>query len=796
MTTPISKWAARYIQKYGFHLVPIEPNRKYPRAKDWGENTLDNAMLAEAFYESRNDWNVGVALGPSQVCSLDIDHQEWFEIICEAFNVDLQALIKNYPTIKAKGKRLLFKVPANMDLPYVKLNWRPEEDPTGEKHRELMKQAREAKAAGDEEKEAEFRALAKPYAMQTVFELRSATDGSQKQDVLPPSIHPDTGKPYEWITPPSDEIPPLPDWLLAVWQNFDSFRKQFLAACPWADINDVYKEESAKPTRPRSYTSDGGLVLAANKYAEETPIQDELRRQGYVNVHGKRWLSPYSSTGLAGVTVFPLSNKCWIHHASDPLCSDATGQPVSSFDLFCEYQYGGKFVDAAKAVAEMMGIRSDAPAYNPTPVSQGTGMLPADIDAETGETIEAETTSFDYFAPLPWCDDKYKPIEHHDNLAEIMRRAGIEVRYNVMRKEEELTIPNQYFSVDNEANASLACLMSVCALFKFKTGKIPEFLTYLADRNHYSPVVEWVGSKPWDGMDRFQTLCDSVQSTTPDELKRTLIKRWLISAVAAAFSFNGVAAQGVLVFQGDQNLGKTTWFESLIPREVNIEHRMLQSGVLLRPDDKDSVKQACSSWLVELGEIDGSMRKSDEAQLKAFITRDEDTMRRPYARKESTYRRRTVFFGSVNPREYLKDDTGNRRFWTIECTSINPKHGIDMQQLWAQVLQWYRDGEHHWLTPDEVNQLNAVNDDHRTRDPIEERLLSAYDWEEDRTFWRYMSVTDTLLEVGIDRPTRADVTRAGAIIAQLNGGDRKRMNGQRMTLVPPKPDYSDTMAQF
>src|SRR5690606_6767655 len=179
-------------------------------------------------------------------------------------------------------------------------------------------------------------------------------------------------------------------------------------------------------------------------------------------------------------------------------------------------------------------------------------------------------------------------------------------------------------------------------------------ITYLSDQNQYNPVAEWITSKTWDGIPRMQSLYDTVvavdQDTDPRvmELKETLIKRWMMSAIAGAFLPDGVSAAGVLVFQGEQYLGKTKWFKSLVPEQLGL----LKDGMLLRPDDKDSVKQICSFWLVELGELDSTFRKSDIAALKSFITSNSDVLRRAYARKESQYARRTVFFGSVNPREF------------------------------------------------------------------------------------------------------------------------------------------------
>src|SRR5690625_8040186 len=125
---------------------------------------------------------MGRPLGPSRKCSIDIDYDQSFEIICAAFGVDLPALIKDTPTIqgKAPGLRIMFDVPDGVDLGYFKLNWRPESDPDGSKYREAQATARyhkeQAEETNDEElkqdhlrAEAEARELAKKqYAPYTV----------------------------------------------------------------------------------------------------------------------------------------------------------------------------------------------------------------------------------------------------------------------------------------------------------------------------------------------------------------------------------------------------------------------------------------------------------------------------------------------------------------------------------------------------------------------------------------------------------------------------------------------------
>lgn len=393
----------------------------------------------------------------------------------------------------------------------------------------------------------------------------------------------------------------------------------------------------------------------------------------------------------------------------------------------------------------------------------------------------------DTFSPLPDSGGKGKPLSTIENLAEVCNRLGVVVRYNVISKEEEILVPGRAFSVDNMANASLAWLTSWCSRFRMPTGNLGDFVTYLADQNLFNPVAQWITSKPWDGTGRLQALFDTVtpkeDKILPDgrKLRDVLIKRWMLSAIAAAFQPNGVSAHGILVLQGDQYLGKTKWFKNLVPEHLGV----LKDGMILRPDDKDSVKQACSFWLVELGELDATFRKSDIAQLKSFITNSSDVLRRAYARKESHFARRTVFFGSVNPREYLHDPTGNRRYWTIECAALDLNHNLDMQQVWAEVYALWRAGEGFYLQPDEMAALNAHNEVYTVVDPIEQRIQTKFNWDAQRDLWEWHTATDILISVGLDRPTQSDTTKAAMFVRKMNGAEGKRLRGKNLLLVPP-----------
>jgi putative DNA primase/helicase len=418
--------------------------------------------------------------------------------------------------------------------------------------------------------------------------------------------------------------------------------------------------------------------------------------------------------------------------------------------------------------------------YPPTP-GDDFNDDPGALAVQPASVFQPVSGTIDLYSPLPDCNDKGKPLSTVENLQEILRRLQVTVRYNLITKQEEFLIPHAGYSTDNQANASLAWIESWCNRFKMTTGSLPGYLTLLADQNPYNPVAAWIESKPWDGTSRLADLYATVRSKN-EPLKEQLMRRWLLSAVAAAYRPDGISAHGVLVFQGGQGLGKTKWFKSLVPQYLGLT----QDGLLLDPKDKDSVLIAISHWLVELGEVDATFRRADLAQLKAFLTKQKDMIRRPYAKKESEYARRTVFFASVNEREYLHDPTGSRRFWTIETEWIDYDHSIDMQQLWAEIHNMYRNGETWLLDAKELNTLNEHNEDYQVRDALEERIRVSFNFDASKDYWAWKTSTEILMDMGIDRPTNAESTKAGTIMRKLNGGQSKRSSSARLVLCPPK----------
>ena len=220
--------------------------------------------------------------------------------------------------------------------------------------------------------------------------------------------------------------------------------------------------------------------------------------------------------------------------------------------------------------------------------------------------------------------------------------------------------------------------------------------------------------------------------------------------------------------------GKTQWFNKLCPANWR------KDGVSLDPTDKDTVKQAISYWLVELGELDSIFRKSDIKRLMSFLSNEMDEIRLPYAKSYNQYKRRTAFMGTVNKREFLRDDSGDRRFWPIAVTGVNYEHDINMQQLWAQVDTL---DERHWLNTEENEIIIETNKEFKAIDPIDERLDMLFARPVTQAGLQHLTNTQILNSAGIINPNQTQLNKAGAWLRD-HGYQNGKNNGNRGFYVP------------
>ena len=289
-------------------------------------------------------------------------------------------------------------------------------------------------------------------------------------------------------------------------------------------------------------------------------------------------------------------------------------------------------------------------------------------------------------------DNKKKQIITYELFAEFLEKHGYSIRYNQINHNFEF-----FGFADNESKEHLAenvptILQDQLKLIYTHVSKqiIIDYITHYATLHKYNPILNAIQSVKWDGKDRVGQIYDIFRIPTDTEegiYSRTFIFKWLKQCVCGLFNDieNPFSLDIILVFQGKQGIGKTRFFEMLA-----LNPKFFGEGICLDPRDKDSIIQATSKWISELGEL-GSTMKKDMDSVKAFLTKSTDEYRTPYGKASLHYPRMTSFVGTVNDEQFLIDQTGNRRFVTIPLapdlvidynTQIKP---FDALQLWSQI---------------------------------------------------------------------------------------------------------------
>ena len=392
-----------------------------------------------------------------------------------------------------------------------------------------------------------------------------------------------------------------------------------------------------------------------------------------------------------------------------------------------------------------------------------------------------------------------KPKVTLENVEHLLKSYGISACYNVISKKvevrnirddvsgnngesDELTL-GKIKSANND-NVAFTRVVSLAGLNNMSTSHIYEMVTAIGEESQYNPAKEWIESRPWDGLDRLQAYYDTLETANgySIELKETLMYKWLLSATAAALKESGFYTRGVLTLQGSQNKGKTNWVRSLV-NDLVLQAKLVKIDHQLDANNKDSILGATAYWLVELGELDSSFKK-DIARIKGFLSSDRDRVRRPYDRFESDFPRRTVFCATVNESAFLVDPTGNTRWWTLEVVNINFAHGIDTQQLFAQMAVDFAKGEQWWLTNKENEMLEQCNQQYRVVSKIRDKIYEFVDLDATPSTHDKMFTATALLEyMGVKSPTNSECRECGSILREYFGSDAIRA-GAKAWRVP------------
>jgi predicted P-loop ATPase len=290
----------------------------------------------------------------------------------------------------------------------------------------------------------------------------------------------------------------------------------------------------------------------------------------------------------------------------------------------------------------------------------------------------------------------------------------------------------------------------------------------VAERLRVHPVREWLRSGRWDGKARLDSWLSRYLGVADTPYARAIGRRFLIAAVARVFQ-PGCQVDTMLILEGDQGLRKSSALRVLAGDEW-----FLETQVDLR--DPSACHALRRRWIVEFSEL-AALKGGDVERVKAFVSTRVDSYRPPYGRHVLDHPRQCVLVGSTNARQYLRDETGARRFWPVRVSNVDiDALAVDRDQLWAEAVAAYDSGERWYLDTEELRlAAEGEQEERRAVDPWEDTVA---EWlsspARQASGVSTATVLGDCLGVEVAKRTRADEMRVGAIFAKL-GWERRRV---------------------
>lgn len=247
-------------------------------------------------------------------------------------------------------------------------------------------------------------------------------------------------------------------------------------------------------------------------------------------------------------------------------------------------------------------------------------------------------------------------------------------------------------------DAQLICYVDA-AYGTFSARNYDIAVTKAVDDRSYHPIREFFETLPdWDGVERADTLLIDYLGAEDTPYVRAVTRKELCAAYCRVYH-PGIKFDSMIVLNGDQGIGKSTLIAKLGGEWYS------DSLNLSDMNDKTAAEKLQGYWIMEIGELAG-MRKADLDKVKAFISRQDDKYRASFGRRVTPHPRQCVFFGTTNSQNgYLRDITGNRRYWNVKVPGNGKYKPWDMdadtvKQVWAEVMVYAKAGEKLYLPPE------------------------------------------------------------------------------------------------
>ncbi|WP_068779644.1 virulence-associated E family protein [Paenibacillus sp. GM2] len=252
-------------------------------------------------------------------------------------------------------------------------------------------------------------------------------------------------------------------------------------------------------------------------------------------------------------------------------------------------------------------------------------------------------------------------------------------------------------------------------------AKINNALTLVSHKHRFNDVQRYLESLQWDGIPRLDTLLTDYLGAEDSVYTRAVSRKSFTAAVARAM-VPGFKYDYMPILAGPQGLGKSTF--------LRLMGKSWYSDSLTTFEGKEACEMIQGIWINEVGELTG-MSKSESNAVKQFLSRTEDIYREAYGKRTMPYPRRCVFFGTTNDSEFLRDRTGNRRFWPVDVGLVQPVKSVfrdlagEVDQIYAEAFVRWQLGEQLYLTG-EAEELSKQQQEAHRESSAKEGIIRAF----------------------------------------------------------------------
>lgn len=292
----------------------------------------------------------------------------------------------------------------------------------------------------------------------------------------------------------------------------------------------------------------------------------------------------------------------------------------------------------------------------------------------------------------------------------------------------------------------IECIYSIAT-----SQKIDDALAVIVEQNKFNPVKDYLTSLTWDGVPRVDYLLIDYFGAEDNIYIKAAIRKSLCAAVARIF-VPGTKFDTALILVGPQGTYKSTFLKKL--------GKDWFSDTFTTVQGKESFEQLQGAWIIEMAELSG-LKKAEVETIKHFISKREDQFRPAYGRTVETYKRQCVFFGTTNKDDFLRDSTGNRRFFPVDVDIEKATKSVmsdltdsEIDQIWAEAYVLYKKGEPLYMSDSEtslalIEQRKHAELDER-RGIIEDYLNKKYpdNWDGMDLYERRQWLNDPLAKIG------------------------------------------------